>query len=524
MARVLFKDMTPEQKRKYKREAYHKNSEAYNLAKIASGLMSKSRKVRAHTLEKYDLQKNKDGDYVIPKKYKFKINYDDVKVEPPPPVINVVVAPENSPIEQYDFDNNLCNGKAMKDWAATVLSKMPKQLGSDDVRGEREIKEYMKIPDLLFEFHKEKYDGNKDLAPWIRTTDNMISCIEAKKSWTSNGTRAKFLGRILLMSKQFPPLKHRINKDIYTVYDTQYNKWEGMAKATQRKKTKETPIYSWDVIKKQVLSHYGKTSYESLLILLYDEMIGRDDFQLNMAYKPDEMTSKKQNYLLFERNKMYSAVYMNSFKTVGRYGKMVYRLSQDVTKIISKLHPNDAAKVLFPMQSDKLSQFLINALRKIEMFKDEPGLGIKYLRHSLVSTKLMHINPKSANYDEQVLNLAESAMHSVKMQEAYTSPLKSASGKIVNSGDGESVELFNEWLKNINDIPIDDLQPAYDNTLIGAEIRKEFKDPKTKKLRMYTGRVVATEDGYYKVVYEDGDLEDLSEEEVLQLMVKPEKP
>jgi hypothetical protein len=243
-----------------------------------------------------------------------------------------------------------------------------------------------------------------------------------------------------------------------------------------------------------------------------------------MAYKPDEMTSKKQNYLLFERNKMYSAVYMNSFKTVGRYGKMVYRLSQDVTKIISKLHPNDAAKVLFPMQSDKLSQFLINALRKIEMFKDEPGLGIKYLRHSLVSTKLMHINPKSANYDEQVLNLAESAMHSVKMQEAYTSPLKSASGKIVNSGDGESVELFNEWLKNINDIPIDDLQPAYDNTLIGAEIRKEFKDPKTKKLRMYTGRVVATEDGYYKVVYEDGDLEDLSEEEVLQLMVKPEKP
>jgi hypothetical protein len=517
-----FKDMTLEQKREYKRAAYEKNKESYNLAKIAKGLMSKSRKVRGDTIEKYNLQQNKDGDFVIPKKYKFKINYEDVKAEPPPPVINVVVAPENPSIENYDFENNQFNGKQLKDWCATVLSKMPKQMGSDNVRGEREIKEYMKVPDTLFEINKEKYNGDKDLTPWIRNTTQLIQGIDSKASWISNGTKAKFLGRILFLTKNFPPLKHRINKDIYTILDTQYNKWEGLSKALQRKKTKETPIFSWDVIKKQVFAKYGKVSYESLVIALYDEMIGRDDFQLKMAYKPDEMIDKrKTNYLLLERSKNLAAVYMNTFKTVGRYGKMVYKLSPEVTSVICKLHPNDSQKVLFPMEEDKLSQFIVHFLREIPLFKDEPGLGVKYLRHSLISTKLMHIDPKANNYDEQVFDLAEKAMHSVKMQETYTSPLKNEKGKVINNKFVESSELFDEWMRNIDGIPDEDLKPLMDHSLIGVKIQKAFKEtPKSRKLKLFNGEVVGVEDGYYKVVYEDGDTEDMTKHEVREFRKK----
>ena len=44
-----------------------KNKKTYNLAKIAKGLLSKSRKVRGDTIEKHNLQQNKDGDYITPK-------------------------------------------------------------------------------------------------------------------------------------------------------------------------------------------------------------------------------------------------------------------------------------------------------------------------------------------------------------------------------------------------------------------------------------------------------------------------
>ena len=134
-----FREMNPEQKREYKRAIYHKHKEAFNLAKIATGLVSGSRKVRSDTLEKYNIQQNEEGELVIPRKYKFKINYSDVKVAPPPPVINVVVAPSEEPIEPYDLNNNLCTGATMRSWIATVLAATPKTPGGEDVRSKTEI-------------------------------------------------------------------------------------------------------------------------------------------------------------------------------------------------------------------------------------------------------------------------------------------------------------------------------------------------------------------------------------------------
>jgi len=283
MAKKSFKDMTPDEKRAYKRNTYHKNKELYNLAKIAIGLTSKSRKVRGQTVEKYNLSKNDKGQYVLPRKSRVQLDYDNVEIDPPPPIINVVIKNENSDIKQYDFDNNLCNGKELKNWVATVLSKSPKSMMGDDVRGKAEIKKYLSIPNLLFQLHNIPYDENKDLSGWIKDTNDLITRIENKESWRAYGTKAKLLGRLLLLIKQFPPLKHRIPKDVYTIYDATYNKWEGLSKAKQRLHTKETPIFSWNIIQSEVKKHYGKISYQNLLISLYDEMIGRDDFQLNMA-------------------------------------------------------------------------------------------------------------------------------------------------------------------------------------------------------------------------------------------------
>ena len=205
------------------------------------------------------------------------------------------------------------------------------------------------------------------------------------------------------------------------------------------------------MIKSEVTKKYGQVSYENLIIQLYDQMVGRDDFQLKMAYKPDDMTDPvRTNYLLLDRGRKEAAVCMNSYKTVGRYGKAVYRLTNSLAQLITKLHPNDNAEYLFPLEKTKLSSFLIDLLKKIDLFKNEERLGIKYLRHSLVSTKLMQIKPDDPNYTDKVVALAENAMHSVKMQETYTSPLKDAKGKLLNNSSGEMCSVFDELVHDMD--------------------------------------------------------------------------
>ena len=520
-----YKNMTPDEKRAYKLRAYHKNKEAYNLAKIAKGLLAKERKVRVDTIEKYKLKKKDDNTYIIPRKSKLKIDYDNVRAEAPPPVINVVVENTPSNIENYDLANNLCNGKQYKDWVATKLSKMPKRVGGDEVRGKREIQEYFKIPDLLFKLHKTTYDENKDFSPWVKNSTELLQLVDTVSTWKSPGTKSKFLGRILFIMKMFPPLQHRVSKDVYTIYDNQYNKYEGLAKAIQRKRTTETPIFNWNVIKDYVKKEYGVYSYEYLLIALYDEMIARDDFQLNMAYHGNEMTDPKKNYLLLERSKKICAIYMNSFKTVGRYGKLVYQLSPSLMKIIEKLHPIDEAKFLFPFQENKLSEFLIKTLRKIDLFKNEPGLGVKYLRHSLVSTKLYQIKKNDPDYADKVSALADQAMHSVKMQDTYTSPLKGATGKVIHKYSDQDAD-FETDLKFRFELPDEDIDDNanLNKSLIGVEVGKLFyPTQKSRTLKMFYGKVVDLVGGYYRVIFSDGDIEDMTEKQVREYMKNKKK-
>ena len=181
-----------------------------------------------------------------------------------------------------------------------------------------------------------------------------------------------------------------------------------------------------------------------------------------------------------------------------------------VVDIIIKLHPNDNAKRLFPEQDAKLSSYIINMLKNIDLFKDEPGLGVKYLRHSLVSTKLMQIKSNDPNYTKKVVELAEKAMHSVKMQETYTSPLKDAKGKLLNNENNEMYDVFDELTQEFENVEPE----PFDDRLIGMIIKKRFGK------KYYTGRVTDYDSPYYKVVYEDGDVEEMDKDEVMKYRKK----
>ena len=508
--KLKIKDMTTEQLRVYKREHYQRNKEKIQAARLAKHLESGTRKVKSTTLEKYKFQVNDLGQVVIPINAKVVYTKANVATQPEQPIVNVIVQPEPV-IQSYNPSNTACTGKELKDWVATVLVRLTKRAGSDDTRSMKEIKEYMKVPDILFKLYGKQYKENEDFSPLIKHTDQFIQNIN-KQSWAS-GTKSKFLGRVLFLSKNFSPLQNRLTNTIYDTLNKQWREYKNSEKAGQRLKTQSTPIFSFDVIKQQVTKAYGKVSYQTLLISLYNEIIGRDDFGVLMAYKPSDITDNKKNYLLLDRTNKHATVYLNSYKTAGTYGSAAYPLSKDVVDIILKLHPTNDAKYLFPLEPNKLGEFLISFLRKIPLFKNEPNLGIKYIRHSIISTKLLKLDKNAPDYAEKVTEIANKSFHSVERQETYLSPLKNASGKLLYSAKD-----IHDTEAELNAVEEEVNEPGtekYDPKLIGVKVKKRFGN------KYYLGIVTSWDPPYYRVVYPaDGEVEDYTASEIRKLREK----
>ncbi|KAJ1622226.1 hypothetical protein T492DRAFT_846456 [Pavlovales sp. CCMP2436] len=224
------------------------------------------------------------------------------------------------------------------------------------------------------------YYKNKDAIQKERVTTGIL-----------NGTR-----KIKQSTLDKYGIKKNDDNTTYEELDSQYKRWDGIATITQRTKSSSTLFYSFDAIKSEVLRVFGQKSYENLLMMLYDNVIARDDFQLTMANEKSDMVSSDVNYLyLISQNE--SEVHMNTFKT-----------------------------------------------------KDE-RIIVKYLRHSIISTKLMKLDKNASNYAEKVNDLANRSMHSAGIQSAYVSPLKNLKGEQIFSiedADESIVELKEHFTRS----------------------------------------------------------------------------
>mmetsp|Transcript_27003 Transcript_27003/g.68340 ORF Transcript_27003/g.68340 Transcript_27003/m.68340 type:complete len:248 (+) Transcript_27003:246-989(+) len=242
-----------------------------------------------------------------------------------------------------------------------------------------------------------------------------------------------------------------MSQTTYEELDAQYKKWDGIATITQRTKSLSTLFYSFDAIKSEVSRVFGQKSYENLLMMLYDNVIARDDFQLTMAYEKSAMVSNDVNYLyLISQNE--SEVHMNTFKTKGSLNKQIFKLSKSVTNLIVELHSSldDLPSKLFPNEGTKLGPYISKMFAKIPVFKDE-RIIVKYLRHSIIYTKLMKLDKNATNYAEKVNDLANRPMHSAGIQSAYVSPLKNLRGEQIFSiedADKSIIELKEHFTRS----------------------------------------------------------------------------
>jgi hypothetical protein len=495
MTAISFSQMTASQKTAYKKAWYDKNKQDVQLNRITKGIVNANRTVSVKTLEKYGLKQDENGVIQLPRKGKLVFEKDMTTPTP-----NVRVALEK-PIPVYDYTNVKLTGTAIKSWIQAVF-KDAKKKGSDEARAKTTTDAYYKIPETIFRVYNKPYDGDKDLTIWITDAEELIKRFN-KQPW-QYGTKSGHLGKILQLSKDFEPLTEAMTPAVYSALNTQCDIWKMEAKSSQRDITKNTVLFAFNIIKNAVMKHYGEITSENLLFQLYDEVIFRDNAQLTMAYNKKDMTDDKVNYLLLTRGFFQSAVvYMNEYKTHGKYGKIEFPLSKKLTQLILQLHTTDVAKKLFPFENnEKLGDFMGRTLRAIPLFKEEPKLGIYYIRHSVISTKLMKLK-QDKYYIKNAVKIAGLSMHSPDTQVVYVSPLKNAAGKRLATAD--DIAKVEEALDT-------GMKEKGNPKILGKIIKRDFDEG------IFIGTVVEYRAPFYMVRYEDGDSEDFLLAEIKKLI------
>ena len=421
-------DKTKKKYRSTKNAYYMANAVAINKAKLIKALVAGKRSPSLATLERYGLlDKNADGYcpvVTIPNRPKFKVLDNFAK----PDII--VVRPQNiiTPTQIYDDSNTEITGKQITSWILTKLSTIPKADGK--VRSAKTIGDYSRICYNLSAIRGKPYDENDNILAYFKNATETIEKVKQHQIWIP-ATQAKFLGGMLCVMQNFEPLKNALRPDIITIYNAAFQTLSGIGSAAQLQRKENTRFFIWSYIRKCVRDFYGAESYQYLVVLLYQEILGRDDMGMTMAYKSEDTLDESKNYLFLDREHKKATAILNVYKTSGAYGKDITVLKHHTYNLIVTLHPDNSKKTLFPFKS-KLSKWIISFFAEIPQLKDE-HISIRYIRKSVISSALYEIKESDPNFSKKIQDLAEKAHHSIKaQQQSYKAKLKDGNGKPID--------------------------------------------------------------------------------------------
>lgn len=145
------------------------------------------------------------------------------------------------------------------------------------------------------------------------------------------------------------------------------------------------------------------------MIKLYQECLGRDDFDLYVVsdVKSSEL-DKSKNYLIHHDDGEYS-ICMQIYKT----SKGKYPIIINLSCILSRLLDNYIKKYhiinrLFPSKNGKNTSFISEMNKKINV----PG-SINTIRHIIISSLSSNMSPM------EMVELSKKCFHSVSTQPSY---------------------------------------------------------------------------------------------------------
>lgn len=133
----------------------------------------------------------------------------------------------------------------------------------------------------------------------------------------------------------------------------------------EKNKTLELP--SFQELENKFRDTFGKDSKEYLVLLLYKNCHGRDDFFLYIKHALGECGDKQKNYIIVNNNEN-CAIALYKYKTSDIYGTHITTMDKESSDIVKQyILTHKLTTMLFPEHEDtkKLSPFLRESLQKV---------------------------------------------------------------------------------------------------------------------------------------------------------------
>jgi hypothetical protein len=489
--------------------------------------------VRMATLMKYKLYDTTHKRVIIPDEHLTpKMIFSDLAAAAPTKID--VVRQEPPPKVVYYNPNEVCTGDDLLDFLKSPAAML---LPNGKKRTPETLNQYAKIPMEVATINSKPFNKTENIARALNDAPKIIQGY--KKLYPKagqEGTVAKKLNGVLYVIQNCPKLITATHKDAISLYNAESQRLQGANAARLEVKRKSTSIYSWDALCDFILTKYTKYSRENLIMHLYTDIIGRDDFGLPIVHDINQ-ANKPSNYIYLNWDKKEALVHIHDYKTAGAYGDQNIQLSPTTNDILFRvIKPNE--KTLFDQK--KLGVFIRSMFLKAGL--NEPEMGVRYFRRSRVSTELLRLDPTAADYPARRQQLAENAMHSVNTQEKYnykfkpfpesvgiSVPVRQISAKVLKDFDDEIIQVRSRREREIKEperLNITHHEPKkraakpatefVDYT--GRQVKKRFPDKK-----IYSGIVSRhykkAKKVAWEVRYDDGDVKSYNTAQLEKILI-----
>ena len=176
-----------------------------------------------------------------------------------------------------------------------------------------------------------------------------------------------------------------------------------------KKTNPENSVISWTEYEKRILEKFGIDSKQFLIIQIYKECLGRDDFDLWLINDLESINKDKtKNYLIIHDDDKYE-ICMQSYKTSKGKDPIFIELSCEVSFLINNyIKKNNIQERLFPTKQGKNSSWISQMNKRI----DVDG-SINTIRHIVISSFSQNMNA------EELVQLSKRCFHSVSTQPFY---------------------------------------------------------------------------------------------------------
>ena len=156
------------------------------------------------------------------------------------------------------------------------------------------------------------------------------------------------------------------------------------------------PVPKWSALVKSIKTKFpDELSKENLLISMYDEQMGRDDYA--NLFVDDKETARlpltdidvgnvRKNTIFIRENRAKAIMVLRDYKTSGIYGTRVLEFSEALTKRIKEYVKTKVFREKLLFGRAKLSPFVGKMLDAIGLTSDKRDGNINTLRKSYVTT------------------------------------------------------------------------------------------------------------------------------------------